>query len=268
MATDAFQRSKLARGVTARARASAPTIVDVIRRALDVSVSLVSLVILAPVFLVVAVLVKFDSSGPVLFRQKRIGRNRRSRVNAEERAWSGVERRSESLFGEPFTLYKFRTMYADARERYPELYSYCYSEEELRTLPIKVLVADKAAALLGSDGNGVGRDPRVTRIGHWLRRTSLDELPNLLNVLKGDMHLVGPRPDIAANIRYYKPNALEILDVKPGITGLAQIRGRGLLTFDETNACDLEYARHRSLILDLRILMGTIPALLNGRGAY
>jgi lipopolysaccharide/colanic/teichoic acid biosynthesis glycosyltransferase len=111
-------------------------------------------------------------------------------------------------------------------------------------------------------------DPRVTRVGRWLRRTTLDELPNLLNVLNGDLHLVGPRPDIADNIRFYEPNELRILDVKPGVTGLAQVEGRGLLTFEETNRLDLEYLKARSVWLDVRILVRTFVELIKARGAY
>jgi lipopolysaccharide/colanic/teichoic acid biosynthesis glycosyltransferase len=162
-------------------------------------------------------------------------------------------------------------MYSDARDRYPHLYQYRYSGEELRTLPIKVLVADKGQArrMDARDGNSLlGKDPRVTRTGQWLRRTSLDELPNLLNVLKGDMHLVGPRPDIVDNMLYYSQRELGILNVKPGITGHAQIKGRGFLTFEQTNACDLAYVENRSLLLDLKILLMTIPALLKRHGAF
>jgi lipopolysaccharide/colanic/teichoic acid biosynthesis glycosyltransferase len=111
-------------------------------------------------------------------------------------------------------------------------------------------------------------DPRVTRVGQWLRRTSLDELPNLFNVLKGDMHLVGPRPDIADNIRHYEPYELRILDVKPGVTGLAQVEGRGLLSFEEINRLDLEYLEARSFWVDARILIRTVVELITARGAY
>jgi len=244
---------------------------DVVRRALDILVSGSLLVILMPLMVMVAVLVKFDSPGPVLFRQTRIGRNFRRRRGAAQ----PVERRAIDQMGRPFVLYKFRTMFSDARERFPHLYTYSYSEEELRTLPIKVLVAEKRG--FGNDRSTVRTeapvsmmidDPRVTRVGRLLRRTSLDELPNMMNVLKGDMHLVGPRPDITANILYYDERELSILGVKPGITGLAQVKGRGFLTFEQTNAYDLEYLERRSLWLDLQILAWTIPALLKRHGAY
>ena len=248
---------------------------ETLRRVLDVSVSGAIIVFLLPLLLALALLVKLDSPGPVLFRQVRIGRNRR-----RSPAPSVFDRRRKKSFGKPFEFCKFRTMYCDARERFPELYRYDYSQNELRTIPIKLLVGTKGddstpdateraqpPARRGHRGR-MGDDPRVTRIGRWLRRTSLDELPNLHNVLKGDMHLVGPRPDIADNIRYYTSAELSLLEIKPGVTGLAQIRGRGHLTFEQTNACDLEYVKKRTLWLDLKILVLTIPALLQREGAY
>lgn len=239
----------------------------VVRRAIDIALSSFLLVALLPVMVVIAAAVKLDSPGAVLFYQVRTGRNRR-RANRSVRD----DRRERDLFGKPFTLYKFRTMYSDARERFPDLYKYQYSEIDLRTIPIKVLVGSKRSAEEGTDHAGVislhrYQDPRVTRVGRWLRMTSLDEFPNLLNVLKGDMHLVGPRPDIDSNIRYYRGDELRILDVKPGVTGLAQIRGRGLLTFEQTNRFDLEYVRTRSLAFDLEILLKTIPVLWKREGA-
>lgn len=235
----------------------------VLRRALDIALSSVVLIALAPVMLLVAIAVKLDSPGPVIFRQPRAGRNRR-----QASARVGRDRRQQERFGQPFTLYKFRTMYVDARERFPDLYQYRYSEQELRTIPIKVLVGSKRGdAGAGGSSPQPFADPRVTRVGRWLRKTSLDELPNLLNVLKGDMHLVGPRPDIDSNIRYYRGEELRILDVKPGVTGLAQIRGRGDLTFEQINQFDLEYLQKRSLALDLSILLRTVPVLWKREGA-
>lgn len=238
---------------------------DLIRRAMDIAVSSIVLIVLSPVMLAVAVAVKLDSPGPVIFKQSRTGRNRRFADSPV-----GAERRRQERFGEPFKLYKFRTMYRDSRERFPDLYRYHYSEHELRTIPIKILVGSKRGD--GQSDAGTGslqrfEDPRITRVGRWLRKTSLDELPNLVNVLKGDMHLVGPRPDIDSNIRYYRGEELRILDVKPGVTGLAQIRGRGDLTFEQINQFDLEYIQTRSLPLDFRILLRTIPVLWRREGA-
>ena len=231
-------------------------------RTLDIVVSATALVLLAPLMLVIALLIRADSPGPVVFRQIRRGRRSQPGTGAAE----------EQRLGRPFVLYKFRTMSADAREVYPELYRYEHTPEEMLTLPIKVLVSRKMKPE-EIDRNpevisGLVNDPRVTRVGRWLRRTSLDELPNFLSVLWGPMALVGPRPDIAENIRHYPPEHLRKLDVKPGITGLAQIMGRGRLSFVEINDWDVEYVNRQSLRLDLQILLRTIPAVLKRDGAF
>ena len=236
-------------------------------RAIDLVVASAVLLVASPLLLAIAIWIKLDSPGPVLFRHVRIGGpNRRSRQIAHR----GSDRRKENRFGKPFTLVKFRTMYADARERFPELYAYRYDPHELHSMPIKVLVSTKSPA----SGPGVQPaaglldDPRLTRVGRWLRRTSLDELPNLLNVLRGDMHLVGPRPDIYENIRYYEPRHLVKLAVRPGVTGLAQVQGRGNLSFHETNEWDVAYVRSRSVWLDLKILAKTLWVSVRGDGAF
>ncbi|WHZ21180.1 MAG: hypothetical protein OJF47_000292 [Nitrospira sp.] len=226
-----------------------------IRRSLDLVVSTSILLLCLPLIPFICLLVKLDSPGPVLFRHTRIGVNRRRcRIPDGEKP----DRRRQDLFGRPFTLYKFRTMYSNAPQLFPDLYRYIYDEAELSRLPIKALVSNKHTS----------EDPRVPRIGRWLRRTSLDELPNFINVLRGDMHLVGPRPDIRENIRYYSPLQLHKLDVKPGLTGLAQIQGRGNLSFQQTNDYDLEYVETRSLLLDLKILLKTIVITVKATGAY
>ncbi len=186
-------------------------------RALDIAVSLAVLIVTSPLMLVLAILIVLDSGGPALFRQIRVGRN-----------------------GELFEFYKFRTMYADAAQRFPHLYAYDYSDDELPTLYFKL--AD---------------DPRLTRFGRHLRRTSLDELPNFINVLKGDMTLVGPRPEIPQMVRYYQPDQLAKFSVHPGLTGLAQMSGRNILRFEQTIALDLEYVETRSLRMDLSLLRRT-----------
>jgi len=232
-------------------------------RGLDLMVSVLALTLFAPLMLVIAFLIKRDSPGPALFRQERRGMRPRS---------GSVCNPDEERFGRPFTMYKFRTMFANARETFPDLYAYEHTSDELRTLPIKVLVSRKRhpreIAAHPELGSGLVDDPRVTSIGRWLRRTSLDELPNFISVLKGDMSLVGPRPDIAENVRYYSPEHLRKLDVKPGITGLAQIRGRGTLSFLEINDYDVAYVQSRSLWLDLSILLRTIPTVLKRDGAF
>jgi lipopolysaccharide/colanic/teichoic acid biosynthesis glycosyltransferase len=140
-------------------------------------------------------------------------------------------------------------MYADAHERWPELEEHNYSVEELPDLLFHPR-----------------HDPRVTRVGRFIRRTSLDELPNLWNVFKGDMSLVGPRPEIPEMIPYYGDAAPIILSVKPGVTSLAKVTGRDELTFKQTLALDLEYIERRSLRLDLKIMLATAATVILQRG--
>ena len=237
-------------------------------RLIDIAVAGAVLLLSIPILGVIAAIVRLDSPGPALFGHQRAGLDRRR--NASGTA-PGPERRQVEAHGRPFTCYKFRTMYTDARERFPELYAYRYTEEEMRTLPIKILVGTKRdpAEFDGPIelGSGGPEDPRITRAGRWLRRSSLDELPNLWNVLIGDMHLVGPRPDMEENIRYYASREMCKFHVKHGVTGLAQIRGRGNLSFRQTNELDVEYVETHSLLLDLKILIQTPLALLTRDGA-
>ena len=177
---------------------------------------------------VIAIVVRLDSPGPAIFKQKRVGQ-----------------------YGKLFTFYKFRTMWLEARERYPEMYAYSYTPEEVQTMRFKEVL-----------------DPRVTRAGFWLRRLSVDELPNLLNVLRGDMTLVGPRPEIPEMTPYYTREQMAKFAVKPGVTGLAQASGRGLLGFQDTIARDLQYVRNRSLLFDLKIIARTFIVVVLRRGAY
>lgn len=193
--------------------------------AIDRVLATIGLLAITPIILGVAIAVKLDSPGPAFFRQTRIGRG-----------------------GRPFTFWKFRGMYVDARKRFPELYDYRYSAEQLQNLRFHP-----------------GEDPRVTRVGAFIRRTSLDELPNLINVITGDMSLVGPRPEIPELIPYYGRSAKTVLSVKPGITSLAKLIGRDNITFQETLELDLRYIRERSLRVDLGILFGTVWMILTGR---
>ena len=148
-------------------------------------------------------------------------------------------------------FYKFRTMYVDARERFPELYRYDYNDAQIRTLYFKI--AD---------------DPRLTPLGRWLRRTTLDELPNFFNVVLGDMSLVGPRPEIPEMVKYYQGWQRLKFSVKPGITGLAQVNGRGLLTFQDTVQTDVQYVRTRSAWTNLKILLKSVKVTVLRIGAY
>ncbi|MBI5837822.1 MAG: sugar transferase [Candidatus Eisenbacteria bacterium] len=194
------------------------------KRLFDLAACTLGMIVVGPVMLVLGILIKLDSPGPMFYRSRRTG-----------------------LGGRLFTFYKLRSMHVGAHLRRSELWH-----------------------LNEADGPifKVRKDPRVTRIGRWLRHTSLDELPQLLNVLKGDMSLVGPRPPLPEEVEHYEPWQLRRLDVKPGITCLWQISGRSRLGFDEWMRLDLEYIRHRSLALDLKILVRTIPAVLSREGAY
>ena len=192
---------------------------------IDRVLATIGLLCVSPIILAVALAVRLDSPGPAFFRQTRIGRG-----------------------GRPFTFWKFRGMYVDAKQRFPEMYDYRYSAEQIQGLRFHP-----------------GVDPRVTRVGQFIRRTSLDELPNLLNVITGDMSLVGPRPEIPELIPYYGRSAKTVLSVKPGITSLAKLIGRDNITFQETLELDLRYIRERSLRMDLGILFGTVWMVLTGR---
>jgi exopolysaccharide biosynthesis polyprenyl glycosylphosphotransferase len=195
-----------------------------LKRAIDIVISAVGLVITAPLMVIIAVLVRLDSRGPALFRQLRAGRH-----------------------GEPFTFIKFRTMCADAQERISEVLSLDDLKEPMYKLR---------------------RDPRVTRVGRFLRRTSLDELPQLFNVLRGDMSLVGPRPEELWLVERYGETERFRLEMRPGITGPMQVHGRGQLTFQERLAVEREYVENYSLKKDLRILLRTGGAIFRANGAY
>jgi lipopolysaccharide/colanic/teichoic acid biosynthesis glycosyltransferase len=194
------------------------------KRLFDVLGSSVLLVFLGPVILLLGLLVRMDSAGPMFYASRRTGKG-----------------------GRIFTFYKLRSMFVGAHLRKSELWH-----------------------LNEADGPifKIRRDPRLTRLGGWLRRTSLDELPQLFNVLKGDMSLVGPRPPLPEEVERYEPWQLRRLDVSPGITCLWQISGRSRLGFDEWMRLDLEYVRQRSLLLDMKILLRTLPAVLSREGAY
>lgn len=204
----------------------------IVKRLFDLVGAVVVLVLSLPVWLVAAAAVKLDSPGPVLFRQTRVGRG-----------------------GRHFTMLKFRTMLHG-------------NDETIHREYYRRLIQGQAEPRVNEEGEEVFLldDPRVTRVGRFLRRTSLDELPNLLNVLRGDMSLVGPRPPIPYEVELYDDRALGKLDVKPGMTGLAQVSGRGALTFDQVIDFDLEYVDRRSLSLDLLILLRTVPAVVRRRG--
>ncbi|MCK4575145.1 sugar transferase [candidate division WOR-3 bacterium] len=185
--------------------------------------SFIMLILLFPLFFMVAVLIKLTSKGPVFFRQVRCGVN-----------------------GRKFIFYKFRTMVEDAEKR----------KSELTHLNVKKIVFK------------ISEDPRITKIGRFLRKTSIDELPQLYNVFKGDMSLVGPRPPVPQEVELYEDWQRRRLSMKPGLTCLWQVDGRSELDFDDWMKLDLEYIDTWTLSLDMKILLRTIPAVLSTKGAY
>ncbi|HKY23361.1 MAG TPA: sugar transferase [Vicinamibacterales bacterium] len=233
-------------------------IAAIARRTIDITVASVVLILTAPIMLALAVIIRLDSPGPALFWQTRMGRNLRSggdrrRMSAHPRSSDPrrTERRRLDIAGKPFTFVKFRTMYVDARQRFPELYAYKYSTDDLRDLKFKL-----------------DPDPRLTRVGRYLRKTSLDELPNFWNVLTGAITLVGPRPEIPEMSPYYSSTDRRKFRVSPGVTGLAQIQGRGHLLFRDTVALDVQYVESRTFWRDMRILWATVVAVVKHDGAF
>lgn len=224
-----------------------------ILRAVEFVVALMAIIVILPVMALIALIIKIDSPGPAIFRQTRIGRNMRKNGNqvSDSEQNSNPQRRTEDLGGRPFTFYKFRTMYVDAKERFPGLYKYEYTLEEIKKMYFKI-----------------PDDPRLTRFGAHLRKTTLDELPNLINVLKGDMSLIGPRPEIPEMIKYYQGWQRKKFQIKPGITGLAQVNGRGLLGFQETLKIDAEYVERHSFWTNFKIILKTIKVTLLRIGAF
>jgi len=208
-----------------------------LKRVMDIVGSLLALVAAAPVFAVIAIAIKATSKGPVFFSQKRIGQH-----------------------GKPFVFLKFRSMKVGNDPTIHEEY-------------VRRLISGKAERY-PSNGNGQGvfkltADPRVTRLGSFLRKTSLDELPQFINVLKGDMSLVGPRPPVPYEVAAYDVwHRRRLLEAKPGITGLWQVSGRSRVTFDEMVRLDLRYARACSPWMDIKILLRTPLAVVAGEGAH
>ena len=207
-------------------------------RALDVAVSAVLLLVLSPVFLALAIAIRLDSSGRAIYRQRRVGRNQ-----------------------EPFTVNKFRTMDSGAgHETHREFVIGLIAARELAP-------GETQAQRDESNFFKMANDTRVTRVGRFLRKSSLDELPQLWNVLRGDMSLVGPRPPIPYEVEHYPPHWFDRFAVKPGMTGLWQVNGRSELGLEEMIALDVEYARTRSVWLNVKILARTVPVVFAGRGA-
>src|ERR1041385_8802273 len=197
---------------------------DCIKRALDIAVSSVLLLLGSPFFLLIGALIKLDG-GPVFFVQKRVGRH-----------------------GRVFKMYKFRSMCLDAEQRLRDLLAQNQHKDGV-TFKLK-------------------DDPRITRVGKWLRKFSLDELPQLFNVLIGDMSLVGPRPPVPGEVEKYSLAHRRRLAIKPGLTCLWQVSGRAEIDFSGQVELDVDYIENLSFWMDLKILARTVPAVLSGKGAY
>lgn len=226
-------------------------------RVIEVTVAAIGFVLSLPIMLIAALLVRCDSPGPILFLHKRPARSvlryGRKLVGRAELIPppGGFEPDVLYLVPSYFTLIKFRTMYADSRARFPELYRYSFTAtnfHQQRPTPHP--------------------DPRVTRVGRVLRKLSVDELPNLWSVVVGDIRLVGPRPEAPEVLQYYTPQEMYKFACKPGITGLAQINGRGLLNWGETLAWDMKYVRTRSVSVDVKIIVLTIWRVVTRFGAF
>lgn len=206
----------------------------VLKRTFDIAISALAILLFLPLWLLLALLIKFDSKGQVLYTQERVG-----------------------MDGRLFLLYKFRTMIADA-------------DPELHREYQRAFIAGRAEANLGNSQKPTYKlfaDPRITRVGKLLRRTSLDEVPQLLNVLMGDMSIVGPRPPIPYEVEAYELWHRKRLDMKPGLTGLWQVSGRNRLPFEEMVQLDLFYIENWSLLLDLKIIVRT-GFVMVGREGY
>ena len=208
-----------------------------LKRAVDIVGSLIALIVFSPVMLVTAICVKISSPGPVIFCQKRLG--------------------AKAI---PFDFYKFRSMRSDSNDQIH------------REFVLKLIDGQHSSINNGNSDNPLYKmkaDPRITAIGKIIRKTSIDELPQLFNVLKGDMSLVGPRPPIAYEAEKYQAWHLRrILEMKPGITGLWQVEGRSRTGFDDSVRLDIKYLQKWSLFLDLNILIRTAKEVLHCRGAF
>ena len=196
---------------------------EVIKRIIDIVASFTGLIVLSPLMLVVSILIKLESKGEVIFKQKRVGLN-----------------------GKEFYMYKFRSMVINAEELKAEL----ESQNEMSGPMFKIK-----------------DDPRITKIGKFIRKTSIDELPQLINVIKGDMSLVGPRPSLPKEVERFEPGMKERLEVKPGLTCIWQISGRNNIDFEDWMKLDIKYVRERSFTLDIKLILKTVLVLFGDKNA-
>lgn len=201
-------------------------IYNVIKRVFDIILSFISIILLSPLFLLIAVLIKLDSKGKVFYKHKRIGKN-----------------------GEYIYLYKFRSMYSDSKERLEEM------------------LKDPVIRKKWEENYKLDHDPRITKVGAMLRKTSLDKLPQLLNILTGDMSFVGPRPIIDDEIKKYGMNKDKLLSVTPGLTGWWACNGRSCTSYEDRMKLELFYVDNRSILLDIKIFIKTFISVIKRDGA-
>ncbi len=195
-----------------------------IKRTIDIFLSLLGLIILSPIFLIIAIAIKIDSKGPVFFLHNRIGKN-----------------------GKSIKIYKFRTMCDNAEDMIKN-----FNEEQMREF---------------KENYKLTNDPRITKVGKFLRKTSLDELPQILNILKGELSIIGPRPIVEEELEKYGPNKTKFLSVKPGLTGYWQANGRSNTTYEERMQMELYYVDKMSFWLDIKIFFKTFIVVLKKEGA-
>ena len=195
-----------------------------LKRIIDFTASLIGIILLSPVFLIISIMIKFDSKGPIVFGHIRKG-----------------------LHGKDIRVYKFRTMYENSKEIFDN-----FTEEQKKEFYINFKLDN---------------DPRITKLGHFLRKTSLDELPQLFNILKGDMSIVGPRPIVEGEIERYGKYSKKLFSVMPGLTGYWQANGRSDTTYEERVAMDMYYIDNRSTVLDIKIIFKTFISVIKKEGA-
>lgn len=219
------------------------------KRLWDFCIAGILLIILLPLFIIISILIVLDSPGPVIFKQKRVG----CKISSQK----GVVNKEITTF----TFYKFRSMIHKADDNCHREFIKAYIDNDLNKM------AQLQQGPVTDENNfKLNHDSRITRVGDFLRKTSLDELPQFWNVVKGDMSLVGPRPPIPYEVELYKPWHKERLNATPGITGLWQVASRNSTNFDEMVRLDIDYIQHQSFWLDLKILLKTPFAVISKRG--
>lgn len=203
---------------------SEKVVYNAIKRFLDILISIIGLIVLLPVFLILGIIIRIDSPGPILFAHKRIGKN-----------------------GKEIKILKFRTMYKDAEEMIKK-----FDEKQMKEYKENYKLKD---------------DPRITKIGNILRKTSLDELPQIFNIIKGDLSIVGPRPVVESELEKYGKNKDKFLSVTPGLTGYWQANGRSTTTYEQRMNMELYYVENRSLWMDIKIFFKTFVSVVKKEGA-